>query len=352
MSAATTILVRLFDGDETTESSDYRRLAGQVRNAGLMERRPWYYATRFVVIVAAMAAAAFALFLVGNSPVAIAVAAVMAIAFAQVAFIGHDAGHLQVFRSKRANRLVGLIVGNLLTGMSVGWWVPKHNAHHGHPNQVDRDPDIAAGAFAFTDEIARNCHGVGRWMARRQAWLFFPILTLEGFALNIASVWSVLKRRDRAAGLEAALLVAHTAGYLTIVFWALSPWWALAFIAVHQAVFGLYLGCSFAPNHKGMPIIEADSPMGFARRQILTARNITGGRFTTFVFGGLNYQIEHHLFPTMPRPNLRGAQAYVRAFCAERRLPYCEASLVGSYRQALTHLARVGSGTPDTVPML
>jgi fatty acid desaturase len=137
---------------------------------------------------------------------------------------------------------------------------------------------------------------------------------------------------------EGLLIAVHAALYLTAVLWVLSPLKALAFVAVQQGLFSLYLGCSFAPNHKGMPIIEGDTEMSFARRQVITARNVTGGRFTTLMLGGLNYQIEHHLFPTMPRPNLARAQSIIRAFCIESDLGYCEDSLIGSYRQAVRHL--------------
>ena len=133
------------------------------------------------------------------------------------------------------------------------------------------------------------------------------------------------------------MIAVHIALYLTVVLWVLSPLRALAFVVVQQAVFSMYLGCSFAPNHKGMPIIEGDTEMSFARRQVITARNVVGGRFTNLLLGGLNYQIEHHLFPTMPRPNLARAQSIIRAFCIESDLGYCEVSLVSSYRQAARH---------------
>jgi fatty acid desaturase len=103
----------------------------------------------------------------------------------------------------------------------------------------------------------------------------------------------------------------------------------------------VYLGCSFAPNHKGMPIIESGSGLSFARRQVISSRNIAGGRFTNLLLGGLNYQIEHHLFPTMPRPNLARAQGLVRAFCLDNNLGYREDSLIGSYRQTVRSLRRV-----------
>ena len=90
----------------------------------------------------------------------------------------------------------------------------------------------------------------------------------------------------------------------------LSPLKAVVFIVVQQALFGLYLGCSFAPNHKGMPMLAADDQSDFLRRQVLTSRNVRGSWLVDFALGGLNYQIEHHLFPSMPRPNLRRSQAH------------------------------------------
>jgi fatty acid desaturase len=107
-------------------------------------------------------------------------------------------------------------------------------------------------------------------------------------------------------------------------------------------LFGLYLGCCFAPNHKGMPMLEEGKEPDYLRRQVLTSRNVRGSRVVDFLMGGLNYQIEHHLFPSMPRPNLRRAQPLVRAFCAEPGISYRESSVFGSYREALRHLHKAG----------
>jgi fatty acid desaturase len=327
-------------------ASDYPVLAGQIRDAGLLERRPILYVARGVVTLAALVAGWAALFAVGDSWASLLVAALLAFLFTQADFVAHDAGHQQICQSRRGNRLVGLVVGNLLTGLSFGWWVPKHNAHHAHPNVVGRDPDIGAGAlaFAFTAEIAQAKGRAGRILARNQAWFFFPLLLLEGAGLHISGVDALRQRRDRSAAVEGLLLGAHGALYLIAVFWVLSPWRALSFLAVQQGLFGLYLGCSFAPNHKGMPVYEDDSDLSLLQRQITTSRNVTGGRITSFLFGGLNYQIEHHLFPTMPRRNLARAQRIIRVFCAERGIVYTEESLVGSYRHALRYLNLVGAG--------
>ena len=110
---------------------------------------------------------------------------------------------------------------------------------------------------------------------------------------------------------------------------------------VHQALFGVYLGLTFAPNHKGMP--HPDGTEDFLRKQVLTSRNVRGGWLVDTALGGLNHQIEHHLFPAMPTPNLRKAQPIVQAYCAEIGVPYEVTGLADSYAQAFRHLHDVGA---------
>jgi fatty acid desaturase len=281
--------------------------------------------------------------LLGESWWQVLTAVYLAVVATQLTFVGHDAGHRQIFRSRRANDLVGLAHGNLLVGISFGWWVPKHNAHHTNPNDEELDPDIGIAVLAFTAAQARGKRGLARVIARSQAWLFFPLLLLEAAHLHVASVKAILGGRGRANVVEGLLLVVHVVAYVTVLVVVLTPVQALAFALVQQGLFGLYLGCAFAPNHKGMPTLTQADELDFLRRQVLTSRNVAGSRLVDVVLGGLNYQIEHHLFPNMPRPNLRRAQPLVREFCRQHELAYTEASLVGSYAQALRHLHAVGA---------
>ncbi|GAA4917116.1 fatty acid desaturase [Streptomonospora salina] len=332
--------------------SDYAVLSREVKAAGLLNRRPLSYAVRIGVNLLLLAAGWTAFALIGASWWQLLTAAFLGIVFTQTAFLGHDAGHQQISSSKRVNDFIGRVHGDLLVGLSYGWWNSKHNRHHAHPNQVERDPDIAGNAIAFTEEQTRARTGVGVWVARRQAWLFFPMLLLEGLNLHVSSVRALFGSTAATRGTklaEAVLLTAHLGGYLAAVFVVLSPLQAVAFIAVHQGLFGLYMGCSFAPNHKGMPIIAKGEKIDFLRRQVLTSRNIRGGRFTDVALGGLNYQVEHHLFPSMPRSALPRVQPMVREFCARHGIEYYETGLVESYRQVLRHLNTVGGGSlrPD-----
>ena len=93
-----------------------------------------------------------------------------------------------MFRSRRAAEIAGLTVGNLATGLSFGWWVDKHNRHHANPNHEDHDPDVGEGVIVWTEKQAAKRTGFGRWMARNQARIFFPLLTLEGLNLHVSSI--------------------------------------------------------------------------------------------------------------------------------------------------------------------
>jgi fatty acid desaturase len=330
------------DPSSIPRGSEYAQLSREVKRAGLLERRVRYYLWKIVLIATLLVGGWTAFALIGDSWWQLAVAAFLAFVFTQIGFLGHDAGHKQIFASPRANYVVGVLHGNLAIGLSYGWWIDKHNRHHAHPNHEDEDPDISIGALAFTHGQARTSRGLARVIYRYQAYLFFPLLLLEAVSLHVASIQALASRGARHRSWEIPLLVAHLAGYLTAVFLVLSPVRAVAFIVVQQALFGLYLGCSFAPNHKGMAIIGAGERVDFLRRQVLTSRNVRGGWLTDFILGGLNYQIEHHLFPSMPRPNLRHAQRIVAAFCHQHGVPYCQASLIDSYAQGLRYLHTVG----------
>jgi fatty acid desaturase len=329
---------------ERTQGSAYAGLLRQVKDAGLLDRRRGYYLWKTAVTVGLFLGGWVAFVLLGDTWWTLAVAAFLAFAFTQVGFLGHDAGHKQMFSSARVNYTLGILLGNLAIGLSYGWWVDKHNRHHSHPNHEGKDPDVGTGgALSFSAETALKKRGVVRFIARHQRALFLPLLLLEGANLHVSSIRALVSRGVRNRTLEALLLGLHFVAYVALLLVVLSPLKALVFLIVQQGLFGVYLGLSFAPNHKGMPMLTADEEKDYLRRQVLTSRNVRGGVLVDFALGGLNYQIEHHLFPNMPRPNLRRSQAMIRSYCEEHGVSYLETSLVRSYAQALNHLHEVGS---------
>jgi fatty acid desaturase len=323
--------------------SDFAGLSRRIAGSGLLKRRPGYYVMRIggIALLYVGVWAAFAL--LGNSWWQMLTAAVLAVLFAQVALVAHDVAHRQVFRLRRPSEVAGRIAGNLCVGMSYGWWQDKHTRHHANPNHEELDPDVLPDVLVWSTAQAGAARGLARLIGGRQAYWFFPLLTLEGMSLHVAGFRALFSPSLKHRGLEALLLGVHVAGYAAALLLVLSPVKALVFLAVHQGLFGVYMGCTFAPNHKGMPTLTGDDRPDFLRRQVLTSRNVRGGKLIDVVLGGLNYQIEHHLFPSMPTPNLRRAQPVVKAYCAELGIAYTETGLLTSYAQALRHLHRVGA---------
>lgn len=332
-----------------TPAASFRSLKALVESEGLLERSATRALPRILGVLALLAGGLALLLLLRNSWWQLATALYLAAVFAQVGFLAHDAGHQQIFRSRRRNDRFGRVVSNGLGGLSYGWWVDKHQRHHRHPNDLERDPDVGRSVLAWSDAQAAAQRGLARRIARNQDRYFFPLLLLEAINLQVVSIRRLADRGDHRR-IEAVLLGIHLVGGVGLLLLVMSPLHALTFVALQQGLLGLYLGMSFAPNHKGMPLADAAWSGDFLRRQVLTSRNVRGGRLLALACGGLNYQIEHHLFPSMPSRNLRRARLIVRQFCADFAVPYTEVSLVDSYRTVLRYLASVRPAFETPLP--
>lgn len=333
---------------ESPQTNDFFQLSQRVKEEGLMEPRVRRYMLRTVLLGICFAVAFTLLLTLGQSLWQLAVAAGFGVLFTQAAFLSHDGAHQQIFASGKHNAWFSRIVGNLIVGLSYGWWTRKHGKHHANPNTIGKDDDIATGALVFVPGEETGRSGFMGWVTRHQGLLFIPLLSLFAFALHFNAISTIVKMpKLKYRKTEAVLVAVRLIGFPLLVMLVLGPWLGLGFLAVQLAVFGIYMGGSFAPNHKGMPLIPKDSKIDFLQRQVLTSRNIRGGFLVDGAMGGLNYQIEHHLFPRMPSANLRHVQPIVKEHCAERGIPYTETGLVQAYGIVIRYLNRVGLGHAD-----
>jgi fatty acid desaturase len=330
--------------------SHFSDLVREVRGAGLLRRRHLYYWTYIIIAVASFTAVWVAFFMLGDSWWQLGLAALMGLVVTQFGFLGHDAAHRQIFESATWNAWSARVFAGAFAGLSYAWWRAKHAKHHQAPNAEGTDPDIGPGAIAFTPAIvAARQTGVAGWFVKRQGWLFFPLLTLEGLNLHIASIQAGLDHDTRQPWrrTELSIVVIRLVAYVAVLAVFLPPLMAAAFFAVQMAVFGVCLGASFAPAHKGMPIVPPGMKLDFLRRQVLVSRNVRGNPLTDIAMGGLNYQIEHHLFPSMPRSNLKLARPIVRAHCERQGVDYMEVGLLESYGIVIDYLNNVGLRARD-----
>ncbi len=322
---------------------DYRDLKARIDAAELLERQP-RRALRSLAIAGVLLGLGLAALVAFREAWGVILSAVfLSVATVQIAFLVHDAGHRQLFKRQWQNVVVGLFYGDLLMGVSYGWWVEKHNLHHANPNHADLDPDIDLPLIAFSPDQAAEKRGVARQITKYQALFALPLLSLVAYGQRYSSLAFLVTRKSRYRRWEIAAQVAHYALYLGVPLVLLGPWLTLLFVAIHQACTGIYLGLVFAPNHKGMLIADDDDALDPVRAQVLTSRNVKGHPVVDWWYGGLNYQIEHHLFPALPRCRLGAAQPVIRGFCQERSIAYHETSMVGSYREILHYLHAIGA---------
>ncbi|HEY4867172.1 MAG TPA: acyl-CoA desaturase [Candidatus Dormibacteraeota bacterium] len=313
--------------------ADYAELRREVLAAGLLDRAYGYYLFRAGSCFAMLTAAIVIALVSSPTPAWLIVsAALLGFCIVQVALIGHDAGHREVFRSPARNDLLGLACWSLVAGVAFWYWNDRHNAHHGHTNDPENDPDIQGGGLlAFTEEEARDRTGWRLLALRHQGLLIWLSAGLLALWFRLESIVYVLRElRGRRRATELALAGANSG------VWALAVislgWKGAALFLITQICGSVYLAALIAPNHKGMPVWARDAPVTFLQRQVLGSRNVNSHPLWDYLFGGLNYQIEHHLFPNMPRVNLRRCREIVRPFCAARGLEYTEVGPLASYR--------------------
>ena len=330
----------------------FTALATSVREKDLQGRRRGFYLLVFSALLLALAGVSTGMILLGDSWLQLLMAGALGVIFTQFAFLGHEASHRQILTSGPANDRIGRLLATVFVGISYSWWMNKHTRHHANPNQVGKDPDIEPDTVSFLPESAATRTGVLAWITRRQGYLFFPLLLGEGINLHLRSIRSLFTpkadgSKPKGRWFELSMIGLRFAVYFGLVFWLLPFGMAAAFVGVQLAIFGLYMGATFAPNHKGMPIVPAGVKMDFFSKQVRTSRNISGGWWATILMGGLNYQIEHHLFPSMARPHLREARVLVREHCRSLDVPYSETSLIRSYGIVIAYLNRVGLSARD-----
>lgn len=321
----------------------YADLKKLVKQEGLLERQPFYYAAKMVSTLGLLAVSIALVFLLDSFALQMANAAYLAFVFVQISLVAHDWGHRQFsFKAAWKNRLVTLVLGNLLLGISQQWWIDKHNDHHANPNHMDQDPDVDIPLLAFEEEQALDKSGVARFVVKYQAAMIFPLSLLQSLSMGRSSVRFLVGRNAKSTLTETSLLVAHLVLYFGVLFTMLPPLQAALFVVIHRSLFGMYMVSIFAPNHKAMPTLSEGTELDFLSRQVLTSRNVRANPVTDFMYGGLNYQIEHHLFPSLPRNNLKRIKPIVMDFCHSHSITYYETSVLQSYREILEHLHEVG----------
>ncbi len=321
----------------------YRRLRAELAAQGLFEPDPRGYLLHLAWVIPAYVTGWWLLLKVQDMPLRVLLAMLEAFVIMQAASLGHEAGHAAISRRAWVNGLVGRLCMSFGSGSSQASWHAMHSEHHRHAN-TRRDPNLQARLFSFTEEDARGSRGLRRWCTRRQAWLFWPLITLMGLAFRLNSLKHMLGHPRETRG-DQVLVALHHLLWLALPVWLIGWGPALANYLLVLWGCGIYLAAIFVANHLGHP--HPTKGRDFMARQAGNARNLGDGWFMRHFFIGLNSHIEHHLFPRIPCTRLHLARPAVRRHCAALDIPYHEVGLAAAIGELHRHNRRMASVADD-----
>ena len=329
---------------------EYRKLRKMLTEEKQFEASEWYYAYKFLSTVSLLPIS-FTLMSYFGSTLWGAALAIISVSFfwQQCGWLSHDFLHHQVFKERRYNNMAGYLLGNLGMGFSLSWWKRKHNLHHATPNVTGFDPDIDTFPLLSWSEqlIEGDLSGLPRLLVKYQHIFVFPILAFGRISWLIQSILHVCSNRMKHHKMEAFLLALHYVWFLFLSFGFLSFGDGILFFLVSQFVGGLLLASAFIVNHNGKHVFPSrqitEGELDFINVQVLTGRDIKGGPFNFFhwFMGGLDMQIEHHLFPGLPRHNLKGVQGKVVELCKQYGIEHHQTSFFQGLREVLRQLKSV-----------
>lgn len=342
----------------------YRNLRSKLLAMGMFKSDGVYYFYKVMSNFAILAAAIACAVMSSSFWVNMAGALLLGLFWQQSGWLAHDFLHHQVFRNRAYGNYMGILLGNVCQGFSVGWWTSKHNTHHAVPNLHSSSPDAADGdpdidtmpILAWSLKMAESAKNsdMGRFLIKWQSVFYFPVLLFArlawahqswvfvfgGAGQHSVKLAEVDKKKMRNPFLEKAGLIVHYIGLLYVMsFMPLLN--ALAYFIVAQTSCGLMLALVFGLGHNGMAVYPANERPDFWKLQVSTTRNITSNWFVDWFCGGLHYQVDHHLFPMLPRHNLKQVHGMVADFCREHNVTYHETDMIQGTVEVLSHLSKV-----------
>ncbi|CAG8468096.1 8621_t:CDS:2 [Paraglomus brasilianum] len=358
----------------TTELRDIKQ---QFKELGYFKSSKAYYTFKVLTNLSILAITLSILFRYGGTLSGVLLSSFFMGAFwQQCGWLSHDFLHHQVFEQRIWNNVMGHFLGAICLGFSPSWWKDKHNTHHASPNVHGQDPDISthpiltwseyalSDLFASDDAATPTIYSpeVSRFLVKYQPLLYFPILHFARISWCIQSLlfvlpgWKKIKENDPRMPVTPVefigLVVHHVWYFVTLYLFVPKTWLALTFYFTSQAMGGLLIALVFALNHNGMKILtmEESHKMDFFAQQVVTGRDVIASNPSfqwciDWFCGGLNYQIEHHLFPTMPRHHFHKVQPSIQLLCEKYNIPYHRTTFIKGTQEVLYRLGQVSDAS-------
>ncbi|KAK5830075.1 acyl-lipid (9-3)-desaturase-like [Gossypium arboreum] len=320
-------------------SKDFRKLAAEFSKMGLFEKKEHGTGILLCIIALLFSISVYGVLCSNSALVHLLSGALLGFSWIQSGWIGHDSGHYQVMSSRKFNRVAQILTGNCLAGISIGWWKWNHNAHHIACNSLEFDPDLqhmpifAVSSKLFNSltsyfyERKMNFDSIARFLVSYQHWTFYPVMCfarINLFAQSFLFLFS--KRKVPNRGQEILGILVYWTWFPLLV--SCLPNWGerLMFVVASFAVTGIQ-HVQFCLNHFSSSVyVGPPSGNNWFEKQTDGTLDIVCSSWMDWFHGGLQFQIEHHLFPRLPRCHLRKVSPFVQELCKKHNLQYDTAS--------------------------
>ena len=324
--------VRLFEGKDFERL--YDELSERVKAKKLNAKIPVRGTVELIIVLSLLGLSYYSLFHFHYAVTAL----LFILTFWRSTFVAHDVIHFQYYENKALNKNLGYLFGNVIIGASRNWWERDHNVeHHTWTNSAERDEDIKALGGIFTREKTGYA-----FVHRFKRFIFWMVLPLTWFSFHYQTWEYIFTRNFRWP--DPVTILIHYAAIPGMFFYALPVDQALGALAILYVGYGTLAASVFITNHLGMEVLEGDGykKMPWFEIQTRTSRNITGGPLVHWIYGGLNTQIEHHLFPKIPRLKLLEVAKITEDFCREHQLFYYTVPPFKAYQEIHRELCDKG----------
>ena len=280
----------------------------------------------------------------------------------QLVFTVHDAGHLGITHNYTFDTVVGIMIADFIGGLSIGWWKRNHNVHHIVTNSPEHDPDIEHMPFfaishRFFDSLKSSYYDrimkydmFAKLVVRYQKYLYYPILLFGRFNLYRLSWEHLIMGYGPKEGpawwhrwleISGHIFFWYWFGYLVVYRSIPTAGGRWAFVMVsHMVTAPLHVQITL--SHFAMSTADLGVSESFPQKMLRTTMDVDCPEWLDFVHGGLQFQAIHHLFPRIPRHNLRRTQKLVQEFCYDVGIPYALYGFLDGNKEVIGRLADVG----------
>ncbi|KAJ5965558.1 hypothetical protein N7481_012272 [Penicillium waksmanii] len=279
----------------------------------------------------------------------------------QLVFTAHDAGHMGITHNFHFDTVIGIIIADFIGGLSLGWWKRSHNVHHIVTNEPEHDPDIQHIPFfgishRFFNSLRSTYYDremtfdiPSQSLLKLQHYTYYPIMMLARFNLTRLSWEYLLKGQAPRKGpawwhvyLEFVGQAFFWYWYGYVVLYKTIPDWSsrLLFLLVSHVI-PSPLHVQITLSHFAMSTADLGIHESFPQKMLRTTMDVDCAPWLDFFHGGLQFQAIHHLYPRMPRHNLRQAQKYILEFCRETEIPYAIFTFYDGNKEVISRLGDV-----------